>query len=185
MKKIASLVLLIVGLSSYACWFSSADFKNNYIAGVNNYEVHYTPGSSANSAVYYNGQEVSFPLTVYVKTAPRAGTDKVVVAILQYKVEGSSEWVTIDMITDQKDLNLGIATTIFGRNIDLPIADGKFFYLRLYLSDGVNETGNLEEDITVSISNTMTSGSQNLGGGWTPPFVFKLKKSANKRPTLQ
>lgn len=185
MKKLASLFLLTLGLSSYACWFSDSDFKSNYIAGVNNYVAHYTPGNSASYAVYYNGQEVSFPLTVYIKTAPREGSDTIKTAVLQYKVEGSSTWTTIGMVTAQKDLNLNISTTIFGRNIDLPIADGKYFYLRLYLSDGVNETGDITQDVTASVPDAISSGSQNLGGGWTPPFVFRLKKAANKRPTQQ
>lgn len=182
MKKLVSLALLVTCLVSQACWFSDTDFNNNYIAGVNNYTVHYRQASSANAVSYLNGQEVSFPLTVYVKTAPRAGQNDVVVAVLQYKVEGSSTWTTVATVASSKNLNLNKATTIFGRNLNLSVPDGSVFYLRLYLSDGVYETGDIEEDITSPLQNTMTSGTENLGGGWTAPFVFKLKKSSNKRP---
>ena len=99
MKKFLTAFLLASTVALQACWFTVANFNNNYISGVNNFVEHYTPANSLSSAVYHNGGSVSLPLTVYVKLSPRTPDQQgesvvkqIQVAILQYKVKHNNTW---------------------------------------------------------------------------------------------
>lgn len=58
--------------------------------------------------------------------------------------------------------------------------------IRLYLSDGTYETGDLETDITSTVPSVATHASGGeYEGGWTAPFVMRVKVSGNQRPVIR
>ena len=186
MKKFLTAFLLASTVALQACWFTVANFNNNYISGVNNFVEHYTPANSLSSAVYHNGGSVSLPLTVYVKLSPRTPDQQgesvvkqIQVAILQYKVKHNntwSNWKTVKSFSNTSwSLSNSKATPMFGKQNINPkgLVAGDEIMIRLYLSDGVYETGDLDTDPgDVGTADTQSTGIYE--GGWTAPFVFKV-----------
>ena len=68
------------------------------------------------------------------------------------------------------------ATAIFGKENINPkgLVTNDEIMIRLYLSDGVFQTGDLNTDIS-NVGNEDTSQTGSYEGGWTAPFVFKVK----------
>ena len=189
LKKYFVLSLLCcASVVSLGCWFTEDDFNNNYIAGANNYVAHYTPVASINDVVYYNGMDVAMPITLFVKVSPRDGTSstKITKAVLQYKILPSGSWVTVRQITRLSDLDFSKPVVLFGKNIiNIPanqISANTEILIRVYLTDGVYETGDLNEDVTSTVPNQVTDGNYDFGGGWTAPFLFRVKYNGKRRP---
>lgn len=188
-KKILLTSLFCIALTSLACWFNEDNFNSDYIAGANNYVAHYTPVLNINDAVYYNGMDVALPITVFVKVSPIRidGTTRAITkAVLQYRIGTSGSWVTVKTVTRLADLNFSQPVALFGKNIiDIKatqIEPYTYIYIRVYLTDGIITTGDLNADITSSVDNTIRDGNLDLGGGWTPPFVFKVRYNGKRRP---
>lgn len=188
MNKVIGILFALVSLPALACWFTEEDFNNNYIAGANNYVAHYTQVVSINDAVYYNGMEVAMPITLFVKVSPRDGTasTKITRAVLQYKILPNGTWVTVKQITKLSDLDFNKPVILFGKNsINIPktsIAANTEILIRVYLTDGVYETGDLDEDVTQAVPDQVTDGNYDFGGGWTAPFLFRVKYNGKRRP---
>ena len=182
MKRFFLTSLLILGITASACWFTEDSFNTSYIAGANNYVVHYTETNSFEAATYYNGMSVSMPMTLFVKISPRESGKNIVQAVLQYKISGQTTWTPIRTLTNVSDFNQTDPVAIFGRNtIDIPgLKSGDEFYIRVYLTDGIYETGNLNKDITQTPKDTESSETS-LGNGWTPAFIFRLKYNGYRR----
>lgn len=176
---IASLSFLTVACS--ACWFTAENFNRDYIAGVNNYVAHYDETSDFNDAIYYNGLQVSLPLTVWVKVGPRKNSlgeyMPIVKAVLQYKILPSGNWKTVKTIYNYSSpIQQALPCCLFGKNnIDPQIRAGTEILIRVYLTDGIFETGDLNSDIVSPIPDMATEGSGGeYEGGWTAPFVFRV-----------
>lgn len=191
MKKFFISVLSCLAISSFACWFTEGNFNKDYIAGANNYFTHYTQVGTFSDAKYINDHSIALPLTVFVKVAPISELDGKEIlltqAILQYKKAGSSEWINVRTISGVR-LKYDVPVAIFGRNINIDINNNlvknDIFFIRVYLTDGTNETGDLNSDIDENlITNSMDNTSGDLGGGWTAPFVFRLQFNGNRRPS--
>lgn len=192
LKTLLAAALAAVTLNSFACWFTSDNFNGNYIAGVNNYTAHYTQVDGIANATYYNGQTVDLPLTVFVKVSPRypdqsgesSGEKPIVKAVLQYKVLPSGAWITVRTIENVSwKMDWDHPVALFGRNSISGLAAGTEILIRLYLSDGTYETGDLGTDITSTVPATATQASgATYQGGWTAPFVFRVKVSGKVRP---
>lgn len=70
--RIAS-VFLALSMCVHACWFTEENLNRFYIYGVNSNAVHYNPMDwvGLNYVRYYNGMDVSFPITPFVKIERR------------------------------------------------------------------------------------------------------------------
>ena len=182
-KKLLIAALTAVAISASACWLSQDNFDGNYIAGINNYLTHFE--QTAEESCYLNGVQAAMPFTVWVKIAPRDG-NRITTAMLQYKVLPAGQWVTVRTVTPSgRDMNYDHAVALFGRNcIDIPgLAAGTGILIRVYLSDGICETGDPANDIPENIPDlaTMASGGT-YSGGWTAPFVFRVIYNGKRRP---
>lgn len=190
-KQLLLSLLLTTAIVS-ACWFTDTNFNGTYIAGVNNYFAHYTETGAIENAVYYNGQTVAMPITVFVKVTPRIadqpgetpGPKDLTRALLQYKILPNGDWITVkDINNPDWDLNFSTPLALFGYGcININIPDNTEILIRVYLTDGIYETGDIETDITSIVPNTVTFNSGNAyEGGWHAPHVMRLKISG-KRP---
>lgn len=186
-----------LAVAAQACWFTADNFNGNYIAGVNNYVEHYTPAANIGSAVYHNGGTVDMPITVYVKVGRRfadqegesAGSKAIQKAVLQYKILPNGAWVTVKTLENLSwEMDFQYPVALFGKNnINLKgLAAGTEILIRLYLSDGTYETGDLGTDITSALPNVATqeSGGE-YEGGWTAPFVMRVTVSGGQRPVIR
>lgn len=195
MKKLLSIFAAVLTVNTFACWFTQENFNGNYIAGVNNYQSRYTETAELSQAIYTNDLQVAFPLTVWIKTTPLkyspAGellTSPVplVKAVLQYKILPSGTWKTVNTIRNVSwPLNWQHPVALFGKNsIDPEIPAGTAILIRLYLSDGTFETGDLNSDIAaeeVPAKATKNSGGS-YSGGWSAPFVLRVIYNGRRRP---
>lgn len=184
--KATILSFAIATTVAWSCWFTSSNFNATYIAGVNNFFAHYTEAISIDNATYHNGQTVAMPITVFVKVSPRfgdedgevAGAKEITRAVLQYKILPSGSWVTVkDIDNPDWSMNFDHPVALFGRNtINLSnIPSGTEMLIRLYLSDGTYETGDLNTDITSPVPNTATlSSGGTYEGGWSAPHVMRV-----------
>jgi hypothetical protein len=190
LKQLLTTLLLTTAIAS-ACWFTTSNFNKTYIAGVNNYFAHYTETAYIQDAIFYNGQTVAMPLTVFVKVSPRIadqpgespGTSKLTRAILQYKILPDGEWVTVkDIDHPDWDLDFAVPLALFGYgSIDVSVPDNTEILIRLYLTDDIYETGDLETDITSTVPNNVTYYSgMDYEGGWRAPHVMRLKISGRR-----
>lgn len=191
MKRFFISLLTCFTITSLACWFTEGDFNKDYIAGANNYFSHYTAASTFDEAIYNNDYYIALPLTVFVKVAPISesyGKEILLTkAILQYKKAGSTTWIDVKTVSGVK-LKYDVPVAIFGRNIEIdekdPLAKDDVFFIRVYLTDGTSETGDLNSDIDENlVTSVMDRNSGDLGGGWTAPFVFRLQFNGNRRPS--
>lgn len=177
---LAGTVLLHV--SALACWFTEEGFNDSYIEGVNNHSVHYYAVGVLSEAIYYNDMTVAHPLTVKVKLTPLHADKPLIEARLQYKSATSKSWTTIKTIRNPPAYT-NMTLPFFG---DIPINTfpaNTVILIRLYVTDGVNESGDLGVDIdSSSIGKLMTSESEPLPGGWTPPFVMRVVYNGKQRP---
>lgn len=194
LKSLLSSVLLAVSLVANACWFTEDNFNGNYIAFLTGDIVHYSPTAVISNATYYNGQTVAMPFTVFVKVSNRfdeeSGSNSIKRAILQYKVLPNGEWVTVkDINNPDWDMDFQNPVALFGRNtINIPgLENNTEILIRLYLSDGIYETGNLSSDISgdaiPDVANGPVPSEIEYSGGWTAPFVMRVKVSDKIRPT--
>ena len=110
-------------------------------------------------------------------------------AVLQYKVLPDGEWVTVKDINNPNwKMNFENPVALFGRNtINIPdLAPNTEVLIRLYLSDGVYETGDLNEtmsgDTIPDTARASVSSEVTYSGGWTAPFVMRVKVSGTTRP---
>ena len=189
--------LLIGGLTLFstivhACWFTADNFNTCYIAGVNSYVSHYSPAESIGSAVYKNGQTVDFPLTVWVKVSDRfadqpgeaEGKKAIIHAVLQYRVLPNGRWKTVRELKNLNwDMDFQNPVALFGKNnVSIPgIAAGTEVLIRLYLSDGTYETGDLNATISDSIPDQVTQINGIYSGGWTAPFIMRVIASGKEK----
>ena len=185
MKKLLTTILLFASLAVSACWFTEANFNSVYIAGVNNYISHYEETDNLAAATYYNGQSVALPLTVWVKVSPRmadqqgeaAGAKDVIRAVLQYKILPAGQWITVkDLANLDWRLAFDARLPLFGMAcIDLALPQGTELLLRMYVTDGVYENGDLGADITAHVPDAATLATGSFGGGWAAPHVMRVK----------
>ena len=196
LKTLLTTALTALSIVASACWFTQDNFNGNYIAFVTGDNVHYEPTELISNAVYKNGYTVDMPFTVYVKVSDRfadqtgesPGAKKIVRAVLQYKVLPGGNWVTVKELKNLDwDMNFQNPVSLFGRNtINITnISANTEILIRLYLSDGTYETGDLNTDITSPILDTAhgnISSEVSYEGGWTAPFVFRVKYSGKVRP---
>ena len=194
MKKLLILCAAVLTVNTFACWFTQENFNGNYIAGVNNYQSRYTETANLSQAIYTNDLLVAFPLTVWVKLTPLKYSPSgellntpipLVKAVLQYKVLPAGSWKTVKTIKNVSwPLNWQHPVALFGKNsIDPEISAGTAILIRLYLSDGTFETGDLNSDIAASevpAKATKNSGGS-YSGGWTAPFVLRVIYNGRRR----
>lgn len=178
-KHLIILSLLTFNVSVFACWFTEENFNKTYIAGVNNYFAHYNISTSITNARYSNGMTVSSPLDVLVCINPINSDSPILEARLQWKYVDQSYWHTIKILTP---FSSSIPLPLFG-GLPFPENDTSEIMLRLYVTDGINESGDLSVDIPASaITPVMDVSSPSMPGGWTPPFVMTVKFSGKPRP---
>lgn len=202
MKKLLSIIAATATIITSACWFTESNFSATYIASVNGSAIHYSPVDSINQATYTNGQTVDLPLTVQVKVSDRfgdqegeSGTRPIVKAILQYKIVRqngqSTNFITVKTLDNPSwKMNFSNPVNLFGKEgiIDISansISAGDTIIVRVWLSDGVFQTGDINANITKEqIPDTQSSslGNINIGtDGWQAPHVFRVVFSGKRR----
>ena len=184
MKKLISSIFLLTAIALNACWFTEANFNAVYIAGVNNYISHNEETDNLAAATYHNGQTVALPLTVWVKVSPRmadqqgeaAGTKDVVRAVLQYKVLPNGNWITVkDLAYLDWRLAFDKRIPLFGTsNINPNVPDNTELLIRIYVTDGTYENGDLNSDISAFVPATITGNSTSFNG-WSAPHIMRVK----------
>lgn len=151
MKRILTGFLLLAGVALSACWGTAESYDKAFIYAVNNF-VRTPLASLSYPPTFQDGGNVSFPATVNVRISPRETGSPITKAVLQYRVGESGEWTTAVTLDNPKwDMDITTPRPVFG--IDTikinPIpAQGTKVYIRMYLTDGVYETFNLEENDT-------------------------------------
>lgn len=186
----AAAAVCLTGIETSACWFTQDTFNDSYIASVNSGMLHYKPTGMLSNAQYYNGMMVDMPLTVYVKVSPRANDpQRIMIAELQYKILPAGDWVTVKRFTGTLwNMQFNNPVALFGRNtINIENIDpGTTLMIRLYLSDGIYETGDLDTDLNIADIPENPTGdnasSVNYAGGWTAPFVMYVTCTGSTRP---
>jgi len=199
--KSAIAVMALTALSSMACWFTASNFNGNFIHGVNNFAQHYSGAAATiSNATYTNGMQVATPLTVFIKVHARtadqpgeeAGIKEVTRAVLQYRVRRNGTWRSAGWTTVKEynnpnwDMNVDVPVPLFGSNNISPsgLAAGDEIYLRLYVTDGVYQSGDLEEaqdNLVVNNTETVDSYGDRDGGGFPPPFMFRVVYNGKRR----
>jgi len=185
-------VLLAAALSTFACWFTSDNYDGNYIAGVNNFQEHYTEGQSFQNAEYHNNRYVALPITVYVKVhSINNETPTITRAVLQYRVRRNGSWltpwITVRTITNPSaTLDYSVPVPLFGNGTIDPknLQSEDEIIIRYYCTNGVIQSGDLNDPLN-SINPNSTEYANNYSntytGGWTPPFVFKVIYNGERR----
>ena len=207
MKKFTLIsILSAVALAASACWYTVSNFNATYIASVNGKQIHYSPTSSIDQTVYHNGMSVDLPITVQIKVSDRYGDQsgesigpkKIIEAKLQYKIIRKNGTVypftTVKTISNPNwTMNFSNPVNLFGSSgiIDIPkskISAGDEIIIRVYFSDGVYHTGNLNADIDISdVPNEQSYTKNNIDcgtGGWKAPHVFRVKFSGKRRTSI-
>ena len=187
MKKLITLLLLAIAMTSFGCWFTEENFNGNYLAGVNGLS-RYNEVSNLAEAEYQNGIPVALPMTVYVKVTPHqfeSASTAITSAVLQYKILPSGRWITVKQISDVSwAMDFPIPVVLFGKNcIDVRnIASGTEILIRVHFSAGLFESGDLQSDITDKIPDKATASSGGkYEGGWTAPMVFRVIWNGKRR----
>lgn len=198
--KIILLSLLLSTVSLFSCWFSlhPSFFINNYISGANNYKPHITSSNDLNTTNYIGWQVVDLPITVFVKIQDYIRDDAVYAitsTVLQYKYKNKSvgewsNWITVkEIINPAWHMSFTNPITLFGiQNIDIPDLEAESeIIIRFYITDGILESGNIEEDIIITRDDNVIPNIEvftDYGNGWTSPFVFKVIYSGTRRPII-
>lgn len=183
------ITLLLTTMTVLSCWMSNPEYFNAiFIAGVNNYHTHYDYSryASYGEVIYNNGQVVAQPLTVWIQYRPTHSgssfevpklSDNIQRVVLQYKVLPDGNWVTVkDLISPKWNIYLSTPIALFGQNnIDIDVPDYTHVVLRLYITNGVWETGDINQDITEDIPDVATRFEGNdYGNGWYAPHVMRV-----------
>lgn len=200
MKRFWSIIAAAMfAVAAQACWFGDNDLSglgDNYLAYLSGDVTHVEIKDGTTTIT--NNQVVALPFTVFVKVAPhkRAAEGEeaaespapITKAILQYKLTDDKEWTTVKTIENPDwDMSFEDPVALFGRDcIDIPnVSTETEVIIRLHLSDGVYTTGSLENDDftdiqeTITVNGTTEDDHFNYSGGWTAPFVWKVKVKPN------
>ena len=202
-KIITTLGIIFSTLVVSACWFTESNFNATYIASVNGSATHYEHVSSISEATYKHGQKVDLPITVQVKVSnlfieQDSSTRKIKNAVLQYKIvkkDGSeTNFITVKSIENPNwALNFDHPINLFGAEgiIDISeekIEEGDQIIIRVWLSDGVFENGDINSSISSEeIPDIQSYGEKNIdigNDGWQAPHVFKVIYSGKRRPMI-
>lgn len=206
MKKLLAAVFAVSTMSVFACWFTESSFNATYIASVNGKVVHYryVPETTKDAAVYNNGQAADLPITVQVKVSNRTEQGQALTiktAKLQYKIvrqDGTSTpFITVKTIDKPSwKMNFNNPVNLFGRDGIINIPDNQIskddeIIIRLWLDDGIYNTGDINADITVDQVHNVQKESPNTSAGegsviigtdgWAAPHVFRVKFSGKRR----
>ena len=190
--KLTAMSLFMATLTALSCWWTTLNYNGNYIAGVNNFQTHYSESSSIEDAIYHNGMYVALPLTVYVKVSPlEDGSSPITRAVLQYRVRRSGSWlipwITVKTLTNPSARTwYGQVVPLFGNGTIDPrgLQSGDEIIIRYYITNGVLESGDLEDSLEAIDPNdteTYNDHSDTYSGGWSPPFVFKVIYNGQRR----
>ena len=201
MKKILmALGLISASIMASACWLTESNFNATYIASINGEVIHYTEANTISEVVYHNGQQADLPITVQVKVSDRfgdqpgeTGRKPIIKAILQYKIVRangqSGKWVTVKTIDNPSwKMNFNRPVNLFGTdgNIDIhedQISSGDDIIIRIWLTDGLYTTGDIDADISVDqVPDLQDYNNAMIGSdGWSAPHVFRVKYSGKRR----
>lgn len=221
MKKILILLTLLNSFVANACWYEYKTRKD-YISGINNFEYHtiIKDAETANTSyIVKNNMKVDFPISVSVKiftdtfdNISISETNKVSISTdiqckLQYRILPNGGWITVnEQIHKVDSIDSDLQPSFYlGRNNIMPLncKAGDVIMIRLYVTNGVYQTGDLNsmcdkllksgnstensnlktlnDEYTYKISDTNIN-EFDLGGGWFPHSVVTVIYSGNIRP---
>lgn len=177
MKRFLAVLLLAVGLSASACWFTELNFSRHYIAKVNTAITFYSDSIWTGNPIACPPAGIQdMPAQIWVKLQPRSeeGAPAITEALLQYKKLPSGSWVTFKHLHQLNwSMDFSKPVQLFGPNIfDPPGAQaGNEYLVRLWFSDGVFENADLDVNAPEG-GNTV----------WRNQWVTKITISGKRRP---
>lgn len=151
MKRFLISALLLANTALFACWGTAEDYDKAFIYAVNNF-VRTPLASLTYPPTFQDGGNVSFPATINVRISPNETGNPVTKAVLQYRIGESGEWTTAVTLDNPKwELDIMTPRPVFGIDVikinPIP-AQGTRVYIRMYLTDGMYETFDLESNET-------------------------------------
>ena len=217
-KKIATLTIaLALAGSAFACWYKRVNYID-YIYGANTekelvtYEIVQSSTGNATFQKFHveNNKVVDLPLTVACKLTSGSvvqfsdeAKPEIVTCVLQYRVLPKGNWVTVkEYLTPSGTIPFTAPPfAYFGKNNIWPkdIKAGDVIMVRLYITDGMYQSGNLLDKCEDKLQNVTTSvgtkytlpnefnytigqtplSDYDLGSGWCPnqcmTFIFSGK----------
>ena len=205
-KSIFAILFSMTALTSHACWYKYWQF-NDYIVGINNYENHTMSEVQQDDTIKYtikNNQKVDLPLSIAIKLDHNmkngSDIDTSMFCVLQYRVLPNGEWQTVAERTFAPNAIAPDTEPTFylGRNNINPVGlkDGDVIMVRLYISRGMTESGDMENKCDKNLVNGKlndnyqyifndkdnSSTLYDLGGNWLPHLVATVVFSGNYRP---
>lgn len=218
-KALSAIGAILLTLPALACWYKRINYID-YIYAVNGvkdvvtYEI--VEDASKNTTFQHytvkNNTVVDLPITVDVKLTSGSAVQfseeakpQIVTCVLQYRVLPKGNWVTVKEYTTPSGTIPFKAPPFayFGKNNIWPkdIKPGDAIMIRLYITDGMYQSGNLLEmcdDKVVNVSTPMGTkktlpdfdytigqtplADYDLGGNWYPNQCVTVIWSGKTRP---
>lgn len=216
-KVFLAAAISLASLMSSACWYNM-QYYNDYIFGINNYENHVAATANditptTTDYVVKNNMVVDLPISISIKLdqniVSETATDvellnNMVYCVLQYRILPDGEWQNVAEADFQPNSIMPDMPPAFylGRNNIYPTncKKGDVIMVRLYVSRGQYQTGNLDSNCDKTLVDNKLKDSyyysidrrgnigednnigEDLGGAWLPQNVFTVVFSGNYRP---
>lgn len=179
-RKLIILALYLCIPTASACWFTwSEDWGNVHISRINYENVEPTAEDTAPDDI-----TVKLPITVWVDVKE---SDLWSIAVnyveLQYKVEGETGWISLDLVYDDESRNYEFTgdQRLFGSGIidaDTASVDpGDTILIRLYIANYDNGVKQYEN--AAKASDTTKDGTN----GWLGEWVVRMILDTGSRPS--
>ena len=224
MKKLIAIAAIFASLAANACWYYFYQYED-FIKGINNFQRHANAeivtwndhGQPVRTTQYSveNNLVVDFPITVSVKlvsdtpifigAVTETNKAELLECALQYRVLPNGKWVTVEHYTTPTGtIGIDTATDFYlGQNNIAPkCKKGDVIMIRLYVTDGIWQSGPLEEDCSRMLGvgqsekfpdkytlpdfftynlYSKTLSDVDLGGRWLPHLVTTVIWSGETR----
>jgi len=165
MKKLLTIILLGLAITSQACWFTSADWQAVWIDRINNTSV--APTGSWGAITAPEAGTINIPATVYIKVTPSTTNAISIDEVrLQWKYSTSTTWTTINVIKDVTwTINYSKPLAFFGKyNLNPAGArSGDTILIRLQVVDALSVNAQIDVDTTAEGTN-----------GWEDQWVTSM-----------
>ena len=188
--------ITIVNAEKYCSKVNLGEKITRHVGSMSVLAVMYSfSGGDTGYNTYSSGSEIavylpsSYTLPMWLKLTLQVHRDGDFTLNFGMKIDNSTSSITSVLESCTLITPSGDSVTIYndGAAVSLKgLAAGTEILIRLYLSDGTYETGDLGTDITSVLPSVATQehGSE-YEGGWTAPFVMRVTVSGGQRPVIR